>query len=168
MTPDYDAYGNEKYELALQYQDWVCDILLKECGIFVGQYSSRKYQFEKGESQAGYEIKHDMLMATTRNMFIEVAEKRKATNSIWVPSGIFREDNSWMYVIGDYNEIFIFSKQQLRRIISSEKLREKHHMEYKEIRRGTSQGYTYPIEVALQYDMCLKHIVINKGDKDNA
>lgn len=161
MTEEY----KEKLEAGQEYQDWVCDVLLKQCGIFVGQYSSKKYQQEKGESQAGYEIKHDRLMNSTRNVFVEIAEKSNKDNKNFIPSGIYRNDNSWIYVIGDYHEILLFSKHQLRKLIENETLRERHKMQYKEIKAGTSIGYTYPIEMALKSGSCLKYIIVEEGEQ---
>lgn len=161
-------YYKDKLEKGLEYQDWISDILRTKLGLFVGVYASKKYQAEKGESQAGIEIKHDMLMNSTGNAYIEVAEKSNAANENWVPSGIFREDNSWLYVIGDYDNIYIFSKQQLRNIVSNEAKRIQHRMTYKEIKQGTSKGYTYPLEVALSCGSCLRHIKINEGENNNA
>ena len=114
-------YYKEKFEAGCEYQDFVSDILRIKLGLFVGPYSSRKYQYEKGESQAGIEIKHDMQIQKYKNIFIETAEKTDANNSNWIPSGIYRSDNGWLYVIGDYHELFIFSKFQLRKIVESEK-----------------------------------------------
>lgn len=155
-------YYKEKLELGLQYQDFVADILRIEAGIFIGAYSSKKYQCEKGESQCGAEIKYDAVLEKTRNIYLEVAEKSKATNDNWIPSGICRDDNSWLYIIGDYNEIFIFCKHQLRNLVENKERRIQHKMTYKEPPIGTSKGYVYPVEMALKSGSCLRHIIINK------
>ena len=159
-------YYKEKFEAGLEYQDWLCDFLLKHYGIFLGQYSSRKYQQKKGETQAGYEIKHDMQMETTRNVFIEISEKSNDNIKNWTPSGIYREDNCWIYVIGNYKEILIFSKSQLQKVVESENLLKSHGMKYKEIKMGTSKGYTLPIQKAIDTGLCLKYIKVKEGEKD--
>ena len=55
-------YYKDKFEAGLEYQDYVSDELRK-AGLFLGAYSSRKYQQERGESASGIEIKHDMKLA---------------------------------------------------------------------------------------------------------
>lgn len=49
----------ETYEEAMEYQDFIIDILTSYLGLVVSNYSSRKYQFGKGESRQGIEIKLD-------------------------------------------------------------------------------------------------------------
>ena len=46
----------------------------------------------------------------------EIAEKtRNDEHREWTPSGIFRSDNSWLYIQGNYHVLFIFSKNHLVR-----------------------------------------------------
>lgn len=111
-----DAPQETTYEEAMEYQDFVSDILLKNLGIVVSNYSSRKYQFNIGESRQGIEIKLDKRISPIGNVSIEVYEKTKVNNLLWVKSGILREDNSWLYIQGNYEYIFIFSKKYLRKL----------------------------------------------------
>lgn len=160
-------YYKNNLEDALEYQDFISDELRKR-GIFVGIYSSRKYQQDKGESQAGIEIKYDKKMAETHNVYIETQEKSDPANLVWVPSGIYRKDNTWLYVIGDYENAYFFSKPQLVKLIESEEKRKQHGMIQVMCKRKTSIGYTYPIEKALATGVCIKHIKFSEGDKNNA
>lgn len=107
-------YYKEKLEQGLQYQDFVTDLLLKEIALPISSYASREYQAKKGENAQGVEIKCDSKMAETGNIYIEVAEKTHPDNPAFVPSGMYRADNTWLYVIGDYTVVYIFSKKFLR------------------------------------------------------
>lgn len=111
MTPEYKA----KLEDALIYQDFIADELRKR-GIYLGAYSSKKYQREKGESCSGIEVKNDKNMWRTRNVYIETDEKPNAQCPKWYPSTIYRDKDTWGLIIGDYNEAFLFSTRQLRMI----------------------------------------------------
>ena len=153
-------YYKEKLEAGLEYQDFVADKLRKDdpC-IILGAYSSRKYQNERGESASGIEIKHDMRMKDTGNLYIEVAEKSNAALHDYTPSGIMRNDNTWLYLIGDYEQAFLFSKHQLKALYADEK-----HYASRGIRKKqtpTSIGFTYPIENAMK-GICLKRFVFSE------
>ena len=121
------------------YQDFVAEQFYK-VGIPLLNYSSRKYQFNVGENQSGFEIKNDTLFRKFGNFYIEIAEKKKATNLNYVRSGIFRSDNAWLYIIGDYDEIFILSIKQLRLLYASNK--------YREVRTPTSMAFLLPVKEA--------------------
>lgn len=152
-------YYKGKLEAGLEYQDFVADELRKS-GIFLGAYSSRKWQNEKGESASGIEIKHDMRMHDTGNLYIEVAEKANPNNAEYVPSGIMRDDNTWLYLIGDYNEAFLFSKKQLQSIYADKVNYTRRGI--RERQTPTSVGFTYPIENAMKY-MCLRRFTFKKA-----
>lgn len=153
-------YYKEKLEAGLEYQDFVADQLRKSdpC-IILGAYSSRKYQNNFGESASGIEIKHDMRLKETGNLYIEVAEKSKAELPEYTPSGIMRNDNTWLYLIGDYEQAFLFSKHQLKSIYADEKHYAQRGITKKQT--PTSIGFVYPISSALK-GMCLKHFVFEK------
>lgn len=132
---DHEVYYKVKFEEALFYQDFVCDVLMNVLGLAVTQYASRQYQCMIGESRQGIEIKHDWQYAKTGNLYIETGEKSKPRPGPFFPSGIRRDDNSWLYVIGDYDTIFGYSISILRLLQDSGK--------YPPfiINRGTSEGF---------------------------
>ena len=130
-----DEYYKDKLETGLEFQDHVIDSLLKEVGLVISPYSSRRYQRKKGESAQGIEIKFDMEHEKTGNLFIETEEKTSPDKTYWTPSGIYRDDNSWLYVIGNYSVLYIFDKKWLRRLCESGKY------PVFEIKRGTSRGF---------------------------
>lgn len=150
MTDQY----KQNFERGLEYQDFVADRLLKGYGIAVNAYSSRKYQQEYGESASGIEIKFDAKSINSENLYIETAEKTNVSNAEYVSSGIFREDNSWLYLIGNYKEAYLFSKEQLKRIYHSKNLWEKRGI--REVETGTSQGFLFPKKQAIELGTCIK------------
>lgn len=89
-----------------QYQDFVQPILL-QYGILLLQHTSKKYQLEKGESSVGIEVKYQRAMQRTGNVFIETWTHGKT-------DGILKQDNAWCWVTGDYETIFIASKNHLK------------------------------------------------------
>ena len=149
---DYYAKCLEK---GLQYQDFIANILINELGISLTSYSSKKYQYDFGENKQGFEIKFDDMYKKTGNIYIEVKEKSNPNNINYVDSGIYREDNTWLYLIGDYVEIFIFSTKYLRMIYKSNKF------EVKQI--ATSIGFIIPKKDAEKY--CIKKIELSDIEK---
>lgn len=150
------AYYKEKLEAGLEYQDFIADQLRKaDPCIIIGAYSSRKYQNEHGESAAGIEIKYDMRFKDTGNLYVEVAEKSNAAIAEYTPSGIYRQDNTWLYLIGDYEQAFLFSKHQLQSVHASTESWKSRGIRAVEI--DTSRGFLYPANSALKHGTCLKH-----------
>lgn len=98
----------------IEFQDWVCVQLARD-GIILQNLASKKYQYEVGENLQGFEIKLDNLCTETGRLSIEIAEKSNAANEAWVPSGIYREDNSWLYIQGNRSRLWIFAKKALRK-----------------------------------------------------
>ena len=111
----YNDYYKDMLKKGLEFQDVVTRELYQR-GIVIVGYASQKYQNEAGENMLGAEIKHDMKFKDTGNLYIEVAEKSHPDKPDYTPSGIYRKDNSWLYVIGNEEEIYIFSTKILRMI----------------------------------------------------
>lgn len=105
------SYG-ENFEKGMEFQDFVM-LTLQKRGLYVQIFSSKKYQYSIGESFQGIEIKLDREFMKYGRLSIEIAEKTKAENKIWVPSGIYRNDNTWLYVQGNENIFYVFMKHQL-------------------------------------------------------
>lgn len=138
----YREYYKEKLEKGLEFQDFVTSLFF-EMGIAVIQYSSKRYQFERGENSGGIEIKFDDRFAETGNLYIECAEKSHPGNPHFIPSGIYRMDNSWLYAIGNYRVVYVFLTRHLRW------LHEKRCYVEKEI--ATSRGFLLPEGLAKRY-----------------
>jgi hypothetical protein len=117
IKPKYpDGDRDTLFDEALEFQDFVVDLFLKEIGIPISNYSSRYFQYNKGENPQGIEIKLDKRILETGNVSIEVAEKSRSDIQNWTPSGILRKDNTWLYVQGNKDIVFIFSKKILQGI----------------------------------------------------
>jgi len=144
MTENYKKCLNK----GLEYQDFVSDILINDLGISLTSYSSKSYQIVKGENRQGFEIKFDDRFKETGNLYIEIMEKSHPDNINYVNSGIYRNDNTWLYLIGDYENIFIFGKKHLQLMHTSNK--------YKIVTTPTSIGFLVSLQEAERY--CLKRI----------
>lgn len=154
------SYFGETYkpqlEEAAKYQDFITDELLKQ-GIILNQYASREYQQKKGESASGIEIKYDKRMAETGNVYIEVAEKSDPSLPDYSDSGVRRNDNTWLYLIGNYEKALLMSKRQLRLCIGyGEEWRKNNGIIFRET--ATSRGYTFPVEYCKRF-LCLRFFV---------
>ena len=133
--PTMNKYYREKLEEGQQYQEFVTEKLY-DIGLPIIGYSSKKYQFMIGENKCGFEIKLDNNISKTGNIYIEVSEKSNEKNDNYVASGIYRNDNTWLYIIGNYEKIYIFSKKHLR-IVEENKT-------FRTVETKTSQGFLIP------------------------
>lgn len=138
----YSDYYRDKLKQGTEYQDFVYDKLYT-VGLPILSYSSKKYQLLYGENKPGIEIKFDDKLKDTGNLYIETQEKSDPANEFYIKSGIFRNDNSWLYVVGDYSTIYIFSKTMLK-ILFSKKI-------FREITIPTSIGFLIPKKEAEKY-----------------
>lgn len=143
------AYNNgyyvKKLEQGLEFQDVVTSALYQR-GIVVVGYASRRWQNTRGENMLGAEIKRDGKFRETGNLYIETAEKTHPDNPAYIPSGIMREDNSWLYVIGDEHTVFIFSTKYLQMMAGR----------FKPVTTPTSTGFLVPTADADKY--CIRRI----------
>lgn len=112
----YDEYRIDKIDKGKEYQDFICEWMARNYGIVMTVFSSKKYQYNLGESLQGIEIKYDMMYSDTGNIYIEIGEKAKPREGDYYKSGIFRDDNTWLYFIGNYEELYVFSKKQLKTV----------------------------------------------------
>jgi hypothetical protein len=142
-----NGYYAEKLEQGLQFQDF-CTQQLYHRGIVVVGYASRRYQNKEGENMLGAEIKRDDNFRKTGNVYLEVAEKAHPDRPSYTPSGIMREDNSWLFVIGDERCLWVFSTKYLRKL----KDRYRKHV------GATSIGHLMPVSEADKY--CIRKIEI--------
>lgn len=142
MTPQYA----EKLEAGLEFQDFVMSELHSR-GIVLQPIASKRGQL-KGENLLGLEIKFDRKLAETGNLYIETYEKSNPANPCFVCSGILRNDNTWLYGIGNHSRLWIFAKSQLR-------LAYQHLVENKRkwegvrfVENETSKGFLVPAVLA--------------------
>lgn len=137
-----NEYYKEKLKQGLYYQDFVIEQLYK-IGLPLISYSSKEFQNLIGENKAGIEIKNDNNYQKTGNLYIETAEKSDENKITFWPSGIYRNDNTWLYLIGDIKRIFILSKKQLILLDKKQK--------YKKVEIKTSRGFLLPVIDAEKY-----------------
>jgi len=151
-------YGNGYYaqqlETGLQFQDVVTRELYQR-GIVVVGYASRRFQMQHGENMLGAEIKRDGKFRgrCPPALWIETAEKAHPDRPEFTPSGICREDNAWLFVIGDEQTIWIFSTKFLRMLCPAKK--------YNRVETPTSQAWLLPLGEADKY--CLRRIDMEDG-----
>lgn len=107
-----DSKDKNSFQNGLEFQDFVCVELAKQ-GIVLQNLSSRKYQYSVGENLQGFEIKLDTRFLETGRLSIETAEKSNTSMLSWTASGIYRLDNSWLYIQGNYQRFYIFAKSLL-------------------------------------------------------
>lgn len=144
LEPSYpDSKDPNPYQSGLEFQDFVVDLLREQLGIVITNYQSQRFQFGVGENKQGIEIKLDREILRTNNVSIEIAEKARASNPYYVPSGIYRNDNSWLYIQGNWNIVFIFAKSILRLLHKSER--------YKINILPTLKSFLLPVDEAKKY-----------------
>ena len=149
MENNYNDYYKNKLEEAKEYQDIVTEELYKHGIVLIG-YSSKKYQYKRGENILGAEIKYQAQYKDYKTLAIETEEKSHPNNPNYVSSGIYRNDNSWLFVTGDRKTLYIFSTKFLRMLDSSGK-----YKRY-ENKTKTSKGFILPVEDAEKY--CIRKV----------
>ena len=152
MTPEYER----NLERGLNYQYWVKQMFPKVYKNRSITYYEGKQNQLKGESLEGIEVKLDEVSHSTGRVYIEVAEKSNSNNATYVPSGIYREDNTKLYLVGNYSIWFIFSKRHLRWL---DKLDPPFILRVNPI--PTSKGFCIPIINAKK--LCLDYQVFNQA-----
>lgn len=135
----------DKLEVGLQYQDFIT-LKLYSMGWSLNQFSSLKYQVEYGENIAGIEIKNDLQMQKTHNIYIELYEK--AHTGSFAFSGINRQDNTILWLIGDYNVAYVFVKKQLKYLCDNYQ-----KYGFKKVETETSIGILIPISFLDAHDL---------------
>lgn len=148
----YRDYYAAKLEQGLEFQDVVVRELYQR-GIVVVGYASRRFQIGHGENMLGAEIKRDGRFRETGNLYIETAEKSHPDRPDYVPSGICRKDNGWLYVIGDEKTLYIFSTKHLASL----------ECKYPRKEIPTSRGFVMPLEDAERY--CVRKIDLEDKDE---
>lgn len=151
---EYQDYYDFMKEQAEEYQDFLVEQLRKhDPGFILSVYGSRKYQYKRGESTNGVEIKFDRRVHETQRLYIEIAEKADPAKENKVPSGIYRKDNSIFWLIGDYQQAFLFSKKQLQYIWECKSNYWRSVL--RPVEGDNSDAYLLPVEVALRSPLCL-------------
>jgi hypothetical protein len=150
-----------------EYQDFVALQCMK-IGIPIIFTTTYTNQNKYGESLNGYEIKFDDNFRKTGNLYFEYEERRQNKDN-WTKSGIKKEDNTWIYIIGDYKTIFFFSKNTLNKITDfidkGGKIDGKTKEDLKK-QIDTSRGYVIPVTWLRKYKYIEKEIKIYTRNED--
>lgn len=121
---DYEAYrANEMDKHAAMLDHW----LREDLG-------------NRGENRLGIEFKHDQQFRHTGNLYIEVAEKARPRDGDYAPAGVYRSDNTRLWVQGDRDMVWVFPKSLLRAVVESG--------HYDQVELATSRGCLLPTTVA--------------------
>lgn len=158
------VYSNE---LGSRYQDILAHELTK-IGICLQCHTSAFFQMNYGESVNGIEVKHDSKIVKTGNIFFEFNAINKKSDK-FVDGGIEKEDNAWLYIIGNGKECWVFSKKQLkslfRKVKSNPELyKEKGIYLRTHFDKDTKQATANGMCVCLGYceELCINHLVFGK------
>ncbi|MDD5543879.1 MAG: hypothetical protein PHX83_11965 [Acidobacteriia bacterium] len=156
--PKINSGHDDSKEEGDAFADFVCIEMAKD-GIVLQNINSKKFQYQVGENLQGFEIKLDNRFngfyppdkPATGRLSIEIAEKTKAENPNFIPSGIYRGDNSWLYIQGNYKEFFIFPIKLLRQLHGSGR--------YQEAELPTIKKFYLPLDDARKY--CAKRYIFD-------
>ena len=162
-----DKYFSGSLQIGAEYQDLVMEELHK-IGISVNCYTSAKYQLEKGESISGIEIKHDSKIVETGRIYFETHAMNREGKLIY--NGVYKEDNAWLYAIGNETDIYIFSKAQVKQLC--EKIEHDYNfnedyakvVKYTDKQSGkvTSLGVAIRVDYCLKRKLCIKHVKVER------
>ena len=144
MSFNYSENYYNQLQEGQKFQDYCAYVLQTKLSIGVINFQSKEYQFKFGENMQGVEFKFDNLFQNTGNLWIEV-EERTNPDLNYPNSGILRKDNSWLYCIGDYRVLYIFSKKFLANLYNSKRY------EVIENNLMTSKGFLLPKTDADKY-----------------
>jgi len=155
---------DDSLNIGHEFQDYVIQYISKNMGISISVFQSKKFQFNIGETVQGVEIKYDARSTgdctykeclATGNVGIEVAEKSSQYNADFIDSGIYRRDNSWLYIVGNYHCAWIFSKAHLQKLHKSNT--------YKTIKTlPTIKTMLLPVKDADEH--CIKKVIFIKDN----
>lgn len=132
-----NSYYKEQLIKGTIFQDKFIRYLNKEHGWGIKNFKTKQEQIDFGENPTGIEIKFDDMKKDTGNLWIEM-EERSDCDKDYYRSGIFRPDNTWLYIQGDYKTAYAFAKKQLQFESTYRTRRENKH--------GTSIGFILPID----------------------
>lgn len=137
-----------------RFELYINNIFLNR-GLDIGLYYDKDRQYT-GESRAGIEIKFDAKLQETENLFIEYNERLTRYGS-YVNSGILKYDDIKHYLIGNFDEIFLLSKTELKGFY--------YFKNYRKVssRVRTSKGYLLPKKDALIINKDIDEVVKEIG-----
>ncbi len=153
--PSRNSGHKDSFKEGESFQDFCIDLFADRLNFIIQQYTTKKYQYEKGESRQGVEIKLDNRHTDTKRLSIEIAEKKLGTDIDWRPSGIYSHTNNLFYIVGNYQSVFLFSNKFLIQLHNTNRYDEATHpKEYPTIKK-----YYLPLAEAEKY--CITRLMNN-------
>lgn len=136
------------FERGLAFQTFAAATFAK-LGWQLNYYDTRIEQLF-GESEQGVEVKLDTRCLETGRLYIEAFEKADGNNDKWVRSGILKSDNTWLFMTGNEEVIWLFAKERLLSLYN-ETDENGQKIRYPEIILPTSRGIFLSLEEADKY-----------------
>lgn len=140
---DYGQYRRDQIAVGHAYEKY---ILTAAANIGLTLHLRGVAGQKSGETRERVEIKRDGKWRTTGNLYIETAEKAEPRDGDYAPSGIYRDDNSQWYLIGDELTFWLFRKVTLQHLHQRKN--------YEKKQKPTSQAFVLPLKDANQYCCC--------------
>lgn len=137
------------------------DYMFKQFGYDIGLFYGKNQQYKQGETKAGIEIKCDMKLRETGNVYIEYQE-RITKDGEWVDSGILKKDETRYFLIGTVEEFYILPKRKLqsyynRLVKYGEVIKGMRLVEEKE--HKTSKGFVMSRQRAKQDNLTVEEVI---------
>lgn len=142
------------YQQGVEYQDFLAVELAKR-GLILNNLQSRKAQKTQGENLLGLEIKYDRKFRDTGNLFFETHFNSAQG---WQESGILLRQ-SWLYGMGDYRTLWLFSTRLLRELIHGSRAADVFHRCDVVVGNDAARGCLMTVENADKE--CLRKIEFN-------
>lgn len=105
-------YYIEQLNASHRFEVYIDDLFCRH-GYDIGLFYGKEQQYNQGETKAGIEIKCDMQLPKTGNVYIEYQERMTKAGQ-WIDSGILKPDQTRYFLIGTVGEFFILPKKKLQ------------------------------------------------------
>ncbi len=136
----------EKLKIGLLYEDFCANVVWDLIKLPLTPMRTQFYQLRRGENAQGVEIKYQGKMEKYKSLYIETHEKRRPENKCFVESGVYRSDNTRLWLTGDFDILYLLPLKTLQMLSQDQRFRRVEH--------ETSKAFILPIEVADKH--CLK------------
>jgi hypothetical protein len=151
----YTKYYMQKLEEGKKYEKFIKQELYIKKQLTLNLCDNKQEQINIGENLEGIEIKFDNKKSKYGNIYIEFQEKTNENNINWINSGILRKDNTHSWIIGDYQEAFIFWKFHLKQLYEN-------NLYLRKVSTQTSKGFLLDPEKQNKY--CINKLIFNKNE----
>lgn len=156
-------YYKKQLQSAFEFENHIASLFKTNYDLDLKPFLTRQEQYFEGENVLGIEIKNDTLIRRYGNIYIEYAEKSRASNSHYIPSGILKKDKTRYFLIGDKDGFWIFRKKRLIEIYLEElELKRNGQLSLRGISFkviATSKGIAFPLSQAMKEALPLEELV---------